>query len=170
MSTQAANFSISARSLRSLVSTALGALSARSGLWPSLVSKSALCMLRGGPRTLEKLLSGPPVRWLRILCNWRDDTRLGGRTLIGTGSKLHKTGGVLLILLATVCFLTGCGGAGSGGSSQAPEEQQASKTTGSPERKSGGARSSGQASERLGHPAIGSPDAPVVLTEYSDYQ
>jgi hypothetical protein len=75
---------------------------------------------------------------------------------------------ILIALLATVSYLTGCAGTGSGGSSQAPEEQQASRTTGSPEQKS---EASGQArSGRLGHPAIGSPDAPVVLIEYADYQ
>ena len=30
--------------------------------------------------------------------------------------------------------------------------------------------SSGQTSQRLGHPVLGDADAPVVLTEYSDYQ
>ena len=113
-------------------------------------------------------------RWLRIVYNWRDDTRLEGRTLIGIGPDVRKKGGVLLILialLATVSYLTGCGGAGSGGSSQAPEEQQASRTADSSGQKAGGAGSSGQALRgRLGHPALGAADAPVVLTEYSDYQ
>ena len=175
MPAQAANFSISARALRSLVSTALRALSARSGLRPPLLSKSALCMLRGGPRELETLLlSGPPARWLRMVYNWRDYTRLEGRTLIGTGPNAHEKGGMLLILIAlfaTVSYLTGCADTGSGGSQQAPEEQQASRTTGTPEQKSEVSRSSGEArSGRLGHPAIGSPDAPVVLVEYADYQ
>jgi protein-disulfide isomerase len=77
---------------------------------------------------------------------------------------------ILAVLVATI--LAGCGGAESGGSSQAPEkQQQASRTAGSPEQKAGGAGSSGQALRgRLGHPAIGDADAPVVLTEYSDYQ
>jgi hypothetical protein len=113
-------------------------------------------------------------RWLRMVYNWRDDTRLEGRTLIGIGPDVRKKEGVLLILialLATVSYLTGCGGAGSGGSSQAREEQQASRSAGSSEQKTEGAGSSGQArSERLGHPAIGDADAPVVLTEYADYQ
>ena len=71
-----------------------------------------------------------------------------------------------LILAALVATnLAGCAGAGSGGSSQASEEQQASRTADSTkpedEESSGG---------RLGHPALGDADAPVVLTEYSDYQ
>ncbi len=75
---------------------------------------------------------------------------------------------ILAALVATV--LVGCG-AGSGGSSQAPEEQRASRSAGSLEQKAEGAGSSGQALRgRLGPPALGSPDAPVVLTEYSDYQ
>jgi len=80
--------------------------------------------------------------------------------LIGTGPDVYmKWRGVstLLIFAALVTtILAGCGGAGSVGSS---------------EQKTEGAGSSGQArSGRLGHPALGSPDAPVVLTEYSDYQ
>jgi protein-disulfide isomerase len=78
---------------------------------------------------------------------------------------------ILIALLATVSYLTGCAGTGSGGSSQAPEEQQASSTTGSPEQKSEDSGSSGRVSAgRLGHPTLGDADAPVVLTEYSDYQ
>jgi hypothetical protein len=78
---------------------------------------------------------------------------------------------ILIALLVTVSYLIGCAGTGSGGSSQAPEEQQASRSAGSTEQKAEGAESSGKASEdRLGHPALGSRDAPVVLTEYSDYQ
>ena len=75
-----------------------------------------------------------------------------------------------LILAALVATnLVGCAGAGSGGSSQASEEQQASRTAGSTEPEA--EESSGQASgRRLGHPTIGDADAPVVLTEYSDYQ
>jgi hypothetical protein len=76
---------------------------------------------------------------------------------------------ILTVLVATI--LAGCGGVGSEGSSQAPKEQQASRTAGSSEQKTEGAGSSGQALEgRLGHPALGEADAPVVLSEYSDYQ
>ena len=72
----------------------------------------------------------------------------------------------LLILAALIATnLAGCAGTGSGGSSQAPEEQQASRTAGSTEPED--EESSGQ---RLGHPALGDTDAPVILTEYSDYQ
>jgi hypothetical protein len=53
----------------------------------------------------------------------------------------------------------GCGGAGNGDSSQASGEEE--------RRASGGGRAS---KEQLGHPALGSAEAPVVLTEYSDYQ
>jgi hypothetical protein len=78
----------------------------------------------------------------------------------------------LLILAALVAtIVAGCGGAGSGGSSQALEEQQASRSAGPSEQKTEGTGSSGQASGgRLGHPALGDADAPVVLTEYADYQ
>ncbi len=77
----------------------------------------------------------------------------------------------LLILVALMAALSAGCGAESGGSSQAPEEQQASRSAGSSGQKSEGAGSSGQALRgRLGHPALGDADAPVVLTEYSDYQ
>jgi hypothetical protein len=76
---------------------------------------------------------------------------------------------ILAALVATI--LAGCGGAGSGLSSQAAEEEQASRSAGSPEQETEGAGSSRHGSSgRLGHPALGRPDAPVVLTEYSDYQ
>jgi hypothetical protein len=125
------------------------------------------------PQTVLKrsLSSGRPC--LRIVYNCRDDTELEGSTLIGTGPDLYtkKVGGLLILiaLLATVPYLTGCGGVGSGGSSQAPEEKQELRTARSMEPED--EESSGQASgRRLGHPALGDSDAPVVLTEYSDYQ
>ena len=78
---------------------------------------------------------------------------------------------ILIALLATIFYLAGCGGAGSGGTSQAAEERQESRSAGSTEQKGRGAESSGQArSGPLGHPTLGDADAPVVLTEYSDYQ
>jgi len=76
---------------------------------------------------------------------------------------------LLAALVATI--LAGCGRAGSGGSSQGSEKQQASRTAAPSEQKAEDAGSSGQATGgRLGHPALGAADAPVVLTEYSDYQ
>jgi protein-disulfide isomerase len=77
---------------------------------------------------------------------------------------------ILLILAALVATVfAGCGSAGS--STQSSDKQHASRTADSKMRKAEGAESSGQASEkRLEHPALGPADAPVVLTEYSDYQ
>ena len=72
---------------------------------------------------------------------------------------------VLAVLVATI--LAGCAVTGGGESSQSTEEKQTSRNTGSTEQETEGAGSSG---DRLGHPALGSRDAPVVLTEYSDYQ
>jgi hypothetical protein len=111
--------------------------------------------------------------WLRIVYNCRDDTEPEGSTLIGTGQDVYKkeVGRLLILiaLLATVSYLTGCGGAGSGSSSQLSEEQQASRSARATEPED--EESSGEASGgRLGHPALGEADAPVVLTEYSDYQ
>jgi hypothetical protein len=122
---------------------------------------------------LRSLPSGPPAPWLRIVYDSRDDTELEGSILIGTGPDVYtkKVGGLLILIavLAMASYLTGCGGAGSGSSSQPSEEQQKSRTAGSTEPED--EETSGQASGgRLGHPALGEADAPVVLTEYSDYQ
>jgi hypothetical protein len=127
-----------------------------------------------GPRASEKMLwSGPHARWLRIVYNFWDDTELEGSTLIGTSPDVYMKGrgvSILIILAALVAtILAGCGGAGSGSSSQLSEEQQGSRSAGStePEDEELSGRASGG---RLGHPALGEADAPVVLTEYSDYQ
>ena len=93
----------------------------------------------------------------------------GDRTLICTGQDVStkRRGLSTLLLVAVVAtILAGCVGTGSGDSSQ-----QTSRGADSTKQEADGAGSSGQASgNRLGHPALGSPDAPVVLTEYSDYQ
>jgi protein-disulfide isomerase len=97
-------------------------------------------------------------------------TKLGGRELIGTSTDVRKLAGeafTLLILAAlTATILIGCA-AGSGGSSQPSAERQAPKKADASEQKAGGPKPSG---EQLGHPALGSADAPVVMTEFSDYQ
>jgi protein-disulfide isomerase len=75
--------------------------------------------------------------------------------------KLARGAFTLLILAAlTATILIGCA-AGSGGSSQPSAERHASKKAAEGPKPSG---------EQLGHPALGSADAPVVMTEFSDYQ
>lgn len=82
---------------------------------------------------------------------------------------------VLLALAALATILIGCA-AESGGSSQQSAERQDSETAGlskaePPGQKAEGKGSSEQgAAKQLGHPALGSADAPVVLIEYGDYQ
>ena len=86
---------------------------------------------------------------------------------------MKRRGMVAFLILAALVapILAGCGGAGSGGSSQASDEEQASRSAGSSEQETEGAETSRHASSgRLGHPALGRQDAPVVMTEYSDYQ
>jgi hypothetical protein len=77
---------------------------------------------------------------------------------------------MLLVLATLVVTLSACG-AGSRGTSQSSQDQQAPETGGSSGQEAEGAGSPEQASgKRLEHPALGSAEAPVVLTEYSDYQ
>jgi hypothetical protein len=106
-----------------------------------------------------------------MVYNCLDGSRLGGRTLIGTDPAVRAKGRgtlALLILAALMAMVTvGCGG----GSPQSSEDQRESEPAGSPGRKAEDTGSSERAAAKpLGHPALGSPDAPVVLTEYSDYQ
>jgi protein-disulfide isomerase len=76
-----------------------------------------------------------------------------------------------LLALAASLILAGCGGAGSGNPQQASgQEGQSPQDAGASGRsKPDGGRASGDAG-RLEHPSLGSADAPVVLTEYADYQ
>jgi len=87
---------------------------------------------------------------------------------------------LVLAALAMTIF-AGCGG--SGGSPQTSEKQQempsaerrASGTANSAEQKPENIEAAKRAQEdnqgdKLEHPYLGSADAPVVLTEYSDYQ
>ncbi len=86
-----------------------------------------------------------------------------GTSLIDTGSRPGGQTGVpgtllTLLALAAALVLAGCA-AGGAGSSQSPgQEEQSPQTAGSSE------------GSKLEHPSLGSADAPVVLTEYSDYQ
>ena len=105
-----------------------------------------------------------------MVYNCRYGTSVGGRELIGTGTDLRGLvrGAVALLILAVLAatFAIGCG-AGSGGSSSSSAERQAPEKADSTNQKGEGSGSSGG---RLGHPALGAADAPVVMTEYSDYQ
>jgi hypothetical protein len=99
-----------------------------------------------------------------MVYNCRYGTKLGGSELIGTSTDVRKLarGAFTLLILAALAatILIGCA-AGSGGSSPSSAERQA------PKKAAEGPKPSG---EQLGHPALGSADAPVVITEFSDYQ
>jgi protein-disulfide isomerase len=71
----------------------------------------------------------------------------------------------LLVLLALAATSIGC--AAGGGSSSQSAEKKAPKKAGSTEQTAEG---TGSSVERVGRPALGSADAPVVMTEFSDYQ
>jgi hypothetical protein len=105
MSAQTAHFSRSARS------------GWRLRLISVLLVERLMVRCAWGPQASDKLLwSCSPACWLCIVYNCRDDPELEGSTLIGTGPDVYtkKVGGllVLIALLATVSYLTGCGGAG----------------------------------------------------------
>jgi hypothetical protein len=104
---------------------------------------------------------------LKRLYNCQYGTKLGGSELNGTDVRKLARGAFTLLLAAlTVMILIGCA-AGSGESSPPSAERQAQKKSVSSQQKGEGPGSSG---EQLGHPALGSADAPVVMTEFSDYQ
>ena len=91
----------------------------------------------------------------------------GGTPLIGTGTRLGARGWwtlLTLLALAAALVLAGCGGAGSG------NPQQASGQEGQPPKDAGNSGDPKPDGGRLEHPSLGSADAPVVLTEYADYQ
>ena len=67
----------------------------------------------------------------------------------------------LVVALATALVLSGCGAAGGG--SSAGED-------GSEKPDSSGGGEAGGESAKLGVPSLGREDAPVVMTEFSDYQ
>jgi protein-disulfide isomerase len=76
----------------------------------------------------------------------------------------------LVIIAALAATIFGCA-AGSGSPSQPSAKQQASGTSGSSEQEAESTGPSERAAAKPpGHPALGSAGAPVVLTEYSDYQ
>ena len=91
--------------------------------------------------------------------------RFGGRyALSGTGRESGGIGklwpllvGLPLIAALSVAAILLSGG-GDGASPTAPDGNRQSSNGG------------GMGSAQLGTPALGSKDAPVVLTEYSDYQ
>lgn len=92
-------------------------------------------------------------------------TRTSGRekTLISPGPATAGDAGrrrrasLVVLAFAALALLAGCG-TGSG---------QEEGGSGSPQGGSGGSE---EKAARLGTPVLGSADAPVVLTEYSDYQ
>ena len=67
----------------------------------------------------------------------------------------------LVVALATALVLSGCGAAGGGSS--------AGEDDGGEAESSGGGEAGGE-SAKLGVPSLGREDAPVVMTEFSDYQ
>jgi hypothetical protein len=90
------------------------------------------------------------------------------------GAEERQGRWTLLILVTLVAAVfAGCGSAGSLGSAQSSgqEGQRASQPAGSSEEKTVATSGEERATKQLlGHPSFGSADAPVVLTEYGDYQ
>jgi hypothetical protein len=108
-----------------------------------------------------------------MVYNCEDGTEPGGRELIGASGDVCKVarGALTLLILAALAatVFVGCGA--SGGSPQSSEKQPGSEPANSSGQKAEDASASGKAAGgKLGHPALGSADAPVVLIEYGDYQ
>ena len=109
-------------------------------------------------------------------CRDRYDPRTGGAPLTGTGTRPDDSAGderqvrtlqvffTLALALAAMLVLAGCGAGGSGSESSGGGDDDARASGSSDPGNSGGETA------RLGTPSLGSADAPVVLTEYSDYQ
>ena len=67
----------------------------------------------------------------------------------------------LVLAFAAALVLAGCGGPGNGGSQPSGESENAGASE---------AENAGGETAQLATPSLGREDAPVVLTEYSDYQ
>jgi hypothetical protein len=108
-----------------------------------------------------------------MVYNCEDGTEPGGRELIGASRDVCKVarGALTLLILAALAatVFVGCGA--SGGSPQSSEKQPGSEPANSSGQKAEDTSASGKAAGgKLGHPALGSADAPVLLIEYGDYQ
>ncbi len=113
----------------------------------------------------------------RMVYNCRDryEHATGGATLTGKGAGPDDNAGygrqdrglpvvlVLVLALAAALVLAGCGG-GSGDAGSSGEED------GGRDAGPSGSENAGAETAKLGTPSLGRDDAPVVLTEYSDYQ
>jgi hypothetical protein len=75
--------------------------------------------------------------------------------------RTHRAVFTLVIALVAALVLAGCGGAGGGSSSAGGDGGEAYPSVGE--------KAGGEPAE-LGTPSLGREGAPVVLTEYSDYQ
>ncbi len=107
-------------------------------------------------------------------CRGRYESSTGGAPLTGAGAgpddnarnglqdRRLRVVFTLVLALVAALVLAGCGGAGSGDSEPSGEDAGPSGSSGP-----GGA---GGETAELGTPSLGREDAPVVMTEYSDYQ
>lgn len=107
-------------------------------------------------------------------CRGRYESSTGGAPLTGAGARpddkaRNRTQDrrlrvvfTLVVALVTTLILAGCGAAG--GSSPSGEGN------GGEDARSSGTGDAGGETANLGTPSLGREDAPVVMTEYSDYQ
>jgi len=123
----------------------------------------AHCSTTTSPPTARDGATPGPPRGLGVQIRFWDPAAEGG-ILSGTGRENAGLGrfwplfvGVPLIALLAVAAILLSGG-GGGPSQPAPDDRPRASGDG------------GEKDPKLGTPTLGSADAPVVMTEYSDYQ
>ena len=99
-----------------------------------------------------------------------DNNHVRGRRTRGVGPAQALF--LLASLLTLAALLSGCADAGSPSSQRSgtPEGGRSGEQTRGTPARDGGGEQTPKAGGGLGTPALGAADAPVVLTEYSDYQ
>ncbi|MEJ7819160.1 MAG: hypothetical protein WKF44_02530 [Rubrobacteraceae bacterium] len=98
----------------------------------------------------------------------RNSAEKGPRTLVTSLPQI-------LLLAVFILLVAGCAQAQSPSSAEKEQpskqpQKQTSEKSSEPSEKNSAAKEQAPKSGKLGHPTLGDADAPVVMTNYSDYQ